>query len=93
MQTKGGASMSKRVFVQVTADFDIVGRIRPLSITWSDGRKFEIDRILDIRPGVAKSGGSGIRYLCRILGHEVPLYYDECGQRWWCDGRADQVGG
>jgi hypothetical protein len=25
MQTKGGASMSKRVFVQVTADFDIVG--------------------------------------------------------------------
>jgi hypothetical protein len=82
-------SVSKRVFVKVTADFDVSGKIRPLSITWSDGRQFEIDRVLDVRPGIARSGGSGIRYLCRILGHEVPLYYDELAQRWWCDGKGD----
>lgn len=79
--------VSRRVFVKVTAVFDQDGRIMPETIVWNDGRSFSIDRVIDIRPAVARSGGSGIRYLCRILGHEVPLYYDEFGQRWWCDGK------
>ncbi len=42
---------AKRIkkYVQVTADFFTDGRLRPLLITWEDGRKFRIDKIKDIR--------------------------------------------
>lgn len=87
-QYSGVFGLSSRIFVTVTADFDPAGHIMPKTITWQDGRQFDIDKVLDVRPATAKSGGSGIRYLCRILGHEIPLYYDEFGQRWWCDGKT-----
>lgn len=52
---------------------------------------FDIDKVLDVRPAAAKSGGCGIRYLCRIMDREVPLYFgaDNSGkvELWWCDGR------
>ena len=55
------------------------GKATPLRILWSDGRTFEIDRILDIRKAAAtKCGGIGIRYICRICGKEVAIY-DEDG--------------
>ena len=81
--------MSKRVFVKVLIDIDVVGKITPKKITWLDGREFEIDRVLDIRPAPAKSGGSGIRYTCRIQGREVPIYQDQISGSWWCDGKDD----
>jgi hypothetical protein len=81
--------MSKRVFVKVIIDVDTVGKITPIQLTWPDGREFPIDRVLDIRPAPAKSGGSGIRYLCRIQGREVPLYQDQIRGAWWCDGKED----
>jgi len=39
--------MSK-VFVEITAKYDINGNIRPLTIKWEDGRAFEVDRVLDV---------------------------------------------
>ena len=60
------------------AKFEEDGRIIPLQVLWEDGRVFEIDRILDMRPGVSlKAGGQGIRYVCRILNKEACLYYEE----------------
>lgn len=79
--------MSKRVFVKVLVDIDEVGKIMPRKITWPDGREFEIDRVLDIRPAPAKSGGSGIRYTCRIQGQVVPIYQGIVDGKWWCDGK------
>lgn len=43
--------MSCKKYVEVTARFDVDGTVFPLEIHWEDGAKFEIDRILDIRPG------------------------------------------
>ena len=40
--------MSK-TFVKVTAEHDESGHIKPLFLTWIDGRKYEIDRITDVR--------------------------------------------
>lgn len=52
------------------------GRIRPLRIHWHD-RSFEIDRLLDVRPGASlKIGCAGTRYTCRIRGKMVYLYED-----------------
>jgi hypothetical protein len=56
--------MSKRVIVKVMVEVDIDGNMTPVRITWPDGRQFIVDRLLDVRPTPAKSGGAGIRYLC-----------------------------
>ena len=67
-----------KINLQVNADFDLDGNIRPRAITWEDGRVFEIDRILDVRRAASlKAGGLGIRYICRIRGKEVKLFNDE----------------
>ena len=79
--------MSKRVFVKIQINVDVLGQITPIKITWPDGREFQIDRVLDVRPAPAKSGGAGIRYTCRIQGIEVPIYQDPIRGAWWCDGK------
>ena len=67
-----------KINLEVNADFDIDGNIRPRAITWADGRVFEIDRILDARMAPAMvAGGLGMRYICRIRGKLVKLFNDE----------------
>ena len=67
-----------KINLEVNADFDIDGNIRPRAITWEDGRVFEIDRILDARMAPAMvAGGLGMRYICRIRGKVVKLFNDE----------------
>lgn len=66
-----------KVFVSVTAEHNLEGQIRPLSITWFDGRKFAVDQVLDVRLAASlKGGGAGIRYTCRICGRKVQLFCD-----------------
>ena len=44
----------------------------------NDGRKFDIDRILDIRRAAStKYGGVGIRYICRVCGREIRIFDEE----------------
>ncbi|MBP2640187.1 MAG: hypothetical protein H6Q66_1138 [Firmicutes bacterium] len=75
--------MSK-VFIAVTAEHDAGGKIHPLALTWTDGRKYEIDRVLDVRQAASlKCGGQGLRYTCRICGKEVYLFCDE--GKWFVD--------
>jgi len=67
-----------KVHIQVIAQHDLEGRIRPLSLIWEDGRKFPIDRVVDIRQAASlKAGIQGMRYTCRIAGKEVHLFCDE----------------
>lgn len=78
--------MARKVFVKVLAEFDRQGEITPKMIYWEDGRRFEVDRILDVRRAASlKVGGSGIRYTCRIQGHPVYLFMD--GQSWYMEGK------
>jgi hypothetical protein len=67
-----------KTFVRVTAEHDESGQVRPLVLTWADGRKYEIDKITDVRQAPSlKGGGLGVRYTCRIYGKEIYLYCDE----------------
>jgi len=67
-----------KTFVKVLAEHDEKGNIRPLRITWIDDRKFEIDRLLDVRQAPSlKGGGLGMRYTCMISGKQVYLFCDE----------------
>ncbi len=79
-----GIESRKKRYVEVVARFDENGDITPISITWEDGRTFEIDRVLDRRHAASlKVGGTGMRYLVRIghattyLFHENPRWYVE----------------
>lgn len=70
-------------YVEVTAVFDLEGRIIPKEIKL-DGESFEVDRIMDIRPAASlKSGGAGIRYKCSIMGRETYLFLEET--RWFLE--------
>lgn len=68
--------MAKKT-VTVTAEHNWDGKIKPLSITWEDGRVFIIDRIMDVRlAATPKMSGKGLRYTCRICGKQVYLFHD-----------------
>ncbi|NLN04401.1 MAG: hypothetical protein GX166_06245 [Clostridiaceae bacterium] len=74
----------RKVFVEVIAKFDPDGVVTPLAIIWEDGRRFEIDKVLDIRRAASlKAGGIGIRYTCRIRNKETYLYYE--GPNWFVE--------
>ena len=79
--------MNPKVYVSVTAEFGVDGQLRPLTITWEDGRIYEIDRVLDIRRAASlKAGGAGIRYTCRIQGKVTYLFLEN--DRWFVERRA-----
>ena len=66
-----------KVYVDVTARFNSEGVLIPLSLTWEDGEKFEIDRVLDIRQAAAmKAGGQGDRYTIMVRGIRSYLFFE-----------------
>ncbi len=66
-----------RVYVSVVVAFDELGRMIPKVLLWEDGRKYDIERLLDVRPGyAARAGGQGDRYTVRIDGKERYLYFE-----------------
>lgn len=76
----------RKVYVDVTLKQDKYGTIVPLTVTWEDGRKYEIDRVLDVRRAAAtKVGGAGVRFTVRILGKETYLFDD--GERWFVEAK------
>jgi len=67
-----------KVFVQITAEHDTNGMIKPTVLHWSDGRKWEIEKVFDVRMAVSlKAGGQGLRYTCRIANKQVYLFCDD----------------
>lgn len=71
-------------FVKVLAEHDELGNVKPLEITRGDGRRFEIDQVLDVRRVPSLKGGRlGMRYTCRIRGKQIYLFCDEW--KWFID--------
>jgi hypothetical protein len=72
-----GIAYRVKQYVQVIARHDEAGLVIPLRIVWEDGRRFNIDRVLDKRQAAAlKVGGNGIRYRVSIGGRETFLFYE-----------------
>ncbi len=66
-----------KTYVSVDAVFDKNGKMMPKTIIWDDGRKFEIDYILDIRPAASiRSGGWGDRYTISICERLRYLFFE-----------------
>ena len=66
-----------KVYVAVKADFNEEGIMLPRELTWEDGTRYEIDRVLDIRQAAAmKAGGQGDRYTVIINGKQSYLFFE-----------------
>lgn len=50
--------MSDKKLVDVTAEHTRDGKVKPLSITWEDGRVYSVDRVLDVRMAAALKAGA-----------------------------------
>ena len=97
------ATKLPKVYVAVKADFSEEGIMLPREITWEDGKKFEIDRIIDIRQAPAlKAGGQGDRYTIMVRGNQSYLFFERSTNltgnvigRWFverrnCDSRPEK---
>jgi hypothetical protein len=79
--------MSRKVFVRVLAETDEEGNIRPVSVTWEDGRSYSIDKVIDIRRAYAKKvGGTAVRYTVRIAGKETYIFAEN--GKWFVESKV-----
>ena len=66
-----------KVYVDVEAHFSAEGHMVPRAVIWEDGRRYVIDRIVQIeRCASQKAGGRGVRYTCMINGQRSYLFYE-----------------
>ncbi|MGI6248921.1 MAG: hypothetical protein ACOYJX_05910 [Acutalibacteraceae bacterium] len=79
--------MARKVYVDVLIKQDREGRITPLSITWEDGRVYEIDKITRVCNAASlKAGGAGIRYTCVIRNKETFLFLED--NKWFVESKT-----
>ena len=63
--------------VPITMDVPSGSSTENREIIWEDGQKYEIDRVIDIRPAyAAKAGGQGDRYTIQVNGARTYLYFE-----------------
>ncbi len=74
-----------RTYVGVRAMHELDGSITPLVILWPDGRNFEVDRLLDVRPAPTFGSGLGKKYVCRICNKQVNLFRDNLDGKWYIE--------
>ena len=64
-------------YVEVDVKFLEDGTKIPLSIKWTDGTTFVVDKVIEVKNRASlKVGGFGERYLVRISGKETYLFYE-----------------
>jgi hypothetical protein len=79
-----------KVYVEVNENRLADGSIVPLSFVWEDGKRYAIDRVIDVRPAASiKAGGAGLRYTVRIGKRETYMFLEaERGvDRWFMERR------
>ena len=66
-----------KVYVNVFVEHTTDGLMLPRTIVWEDGLKYDIDRVIDIRPAyAAKAGGQGDRYTIQVNQARTYLYFE-----------------
>ena len=78
----------QKVYVGVTVEFLSEGGMRPRTVTWTDGEKYQIDRIKFIERAPSKTGGVATkRYTVVISGLERYIYFEKELERWFIERR------
>jgi hypothetical protein len=82
----------RKVYVGVNANFisdekSQKGRILPTFFTWEDGKRYDIDKIIEVKNAVSlKVGGQGVRYTCLVMGKVINLFLED-GNNWFVEGK------
>lgn len=67
----------ERVYVKVNSDFDSTGYMQPRTITWRDGRVFQIEAVKDFRPaGSHHDSPTCDCYTVIVKGEKKYLYFE-----------------
>ena len=75
-----------KVFVEVLVKYTTEGSKVPLAVIWENGRKYCVDRVLEIKQAASlKVGGQGMRYKCRISGKETCLWLED--GKWFVEAK------
>lgn len=86
---RGIAGREKR-YVEVVSRTTVDGVTLPLEIIWEDGRRFDVDRVLDRRQAHSlKTGGTGTRYTVRVGGRATYLWFE--GPRWFVEAKVAEM--
>lgn len=81
------ANNRTKKYVEVIADHSEEGSIRPLTIVWDTGVRYEIDKVIEARQAHSlRTGGTGIRFTVRINGQTTYLWYE--GPRWFVEAKT-----
>lgn len=79
-------------FVEVRAEHQLDGTIRPMMFREEDDLYTHIDEIIDVREAPAlRAGGQGVRYTCRVQDQAFYLFHDDI--YWFIEDSPTTVGG
>lgn len=85
---KSNKKKYKKQYIDVFVLYRADGRIIPMSIEWTDGSRYIIDSVIDVRRAASlKCGGTGIRYTIKIQGKQRMLFFEDMPdkQRWFLE--------
>ncbi len=78
---------SKKVYVDVVAKIGSDGFVTPLTVIWEDGRRYEIDKVIQVaRAYASKAGGTGIRYTISV-GNKITYLFEDEG-KWFVEAKG-----
>jgi hypothetical protein len=78
-------------YVNVTVKFKKDGAMVPVDIEWENGTVYTVDKVLDVRQAASlKAGGCGIRYLCKIMGVDTYIFFEE--DKWFVERKVSCAG-
>lgn len=78
------AADGKKTYVRVEAWFSKDGTVHPTCVIWSNGVRYPVTSVLDVRPGVSlMANDAGMRYTVRIGKHVTHLF--QAGTRWFVE--------
>ena len=79
----------ERRYVGVKALTATDGNVTPIEIFWGDGRRFSVDRVIEVcRAHSITAGGCGVRYKSRVRGRETHLFFDEYRKAYFVEAKA-----
>lgn len=79
----------RKVYVEVEVTHKVDGTARLNMITFENGEKYEIDRVIQkCRAASTKVGGTGIRYTVQICGQPTFLFDEENG-KWFVEAKTN----
>ena len=77
----------RKVFVEFILKVSVEGDVRPMFITFENGKTYEVDRMRHCcRASSTKVGGTGMRYTVEICRKETYLFEDE--GRWFVEAKV-----